>query len=661
LFPVRAKLSKSTVIFTATVFAMLVLSRDINYPLFHTLAEFYSIIVACCIFVISWNSRKLHENGFFIFLGVASISVAAVDLLHTLAYKGMTVLPGGGAPLATQLWIGGRYLQSVSAILAFFFLRRQLRDAPLVAGFVAFTGSLLASIFIWHVFPACYVEGAGLTPFKIYSEYVIIMMFALSLFILCRERESFDPRVARLIAASFVAFIAGELALTRYISVFGPANEIGHLFKIAGFYCLYRGVIVTGVSRPIDLLFRDLRESEERYRNLYNNTPVMLHSIDYEGRIVGVSAYWLALLGYDREDVIGRRLVDFLSEESRSRAENEILPQFFRTGFCSDVPYMMRRKNGEMLNVLLSASAERDERGGIIRSLAVMVDVTDRKRAEEEIELLNVNLATRAYQLSIANEELADLTRTLEERVRREVAKNREKDSLLVQQSRQAAMGEMIGNIAHQWRQPLNAISLLVQDLSLCCESGELSREYMDRSVAKVVELVMHMSQTIDDFRDFFRPDREKMPFMLREVIGKSLSLIEGSLREHGISVELAQEEDLVAVGYPNQFAQVIINIVNNARDAFVEQGTTEPNVRIEYFREENRPVVIIRDNAGGIPDEIIDRIFEPYFTTKEPGKGTGIGLSMCRTIIEENMGGSIRVRNVENGTVFRLDLQCRE
>ncbi len=657
MFPARSLFSKPEVLLGTAGFVLLVLAGRINYTLFHSVAEFYSILVACCIFVIAWNSRELHKNGFFTFLGVASLSVAAVDFLHTFAFRGMTLLPGGGAPLATQLWIGGRYLQAVSGILAFLFLRRRLRDTPLVAAFVAVTGVLLATIFIWRIFPACYVEGVGLTPFKIYSEYIITLMFALSLFLLYRERKSFDLRVARLIGLSFGAFIAGEIAFTRYVSVFGLANEFGHIFKIAGFFCLYRGVIVTGLSRPIDLLFRDLRDSEERYRNLYNNTPVMLHSIDLDGRLVGVSAYWLEYLGYDREEAIGRKLVDFLSEESSARAEKVVFPEFFRVGFCSNVPYRILRKNGETIDVLLSAAAERNERGEIVRSLAVMVDVTDRKRADEKIELLNVNLAARAYQLSIANSELADLTRTLEDRVCLEVAKNREKDSLLVQQSRQAAMGEMIGNIAHQWRQPLNAISLLVQDLSLCCENGALSNEYLNSSVASVVELVMHMSQTIEDFRDFFRPDREKVPFVLREVVGKSLSLVEGSLREHGISVDLAEREELMAVGYPNQFAQVIINIVNNARDVFVERGTSEPNVRIELLQEENRPVVIIRDNAGGIPDEIIHRIFEPYFTTKETGKGTGIGLSMCRTIMEQNMGGRISVRNGDEGAVFRLEL----
>jgi signal transduction histidine kinase len=236
-----------------------------------------------------------------------------------------------------------------------------------------------------------------------------------------------------------------------------------------------------------------------------------------------------------------------------------------------------------------------------------------------------------------------------------EVAKNREKDSLLVQQDRQAAMGEMIGNIAHQWRQPLNAVSVIVQDLAIRADSDELTREHLEESASRVVELTKHMSQTINDFRDFFRPDKEMVTFSLREVIWKSLTLVEGSFREQCISLEVSAEEDVLGVGYPNQFAQVVLNILNNSRDALVERKAPNPRIVIEVSRRCERSLVTIRDNAGGIPADIIHRVFDPYFTTKK--EGTGIGLFMSRHIIERNMSGTLTVRNEEEGAAFSLVL----
>jgi PAS domain S-box-containing protein len=150
----------------------------------------------------------------------------------------------------------------------------------------------------------------------------------------------------------------------------------------------------------------ELRLSEERYRRLYNQTPVMLHSIDDDGRLVSVSDYWLETLGYERSEVLGRRTTEFLTESSRHYATEAILPDFFLTGSCKEVPYRFVKKNGEALDVLLSAIAERNDEGEVVRSLAVMVDVTDRKRAEEEIEQLNTDLAARAIALENANREL---------------------------------------------------------------------------------------------------------------------------------------------------------------------------------------------------------------------------------------------------------------
>lgn len=240
---------------------------------------------------------------------------------------------------------------------------------------------------------------------------------------------------------------------------------------------------------------------------------------------------------------------------------------------------------------------------------------------------------------------------------RSEVNERRDREHLLLVQNRSAATGEMIGNIAHQWRQPLTAISLLIQDLRECYVYGEFSKEYLDTTVSNALNIIQHMSQTIDDFRNFFRQDKETQVFSVREVIERSLSFIAASLRYYGIAIEVAIDDDLITQGFPNEFSQVLLNIIGNAKEIFRERGTTSPCIRIRGFRENSRSVITITDNGGGIAENIIDHIFEPYFTTRTGGTGTGLGLSMSRTIIEKNMGGTLIASNVPGGAQFRIEI----
>jgi C4-dicarboxylate-specific signal transduction histidine kinase len=278
----------------------------------------------------------------------------------------------------------------------------------------------------------------------------------------------------------------------------------------------------------------------------------------------------------------------------------------------------------------------KDEDGRIVGAVVAGREVTERKLAEAELKKLNEDL---------------------EERVTQRTAELREKDQILLLQSRQAAMGEMIGNIAHQWRQPLNALGLAVQQMLLYYDMGEFNREFLEKNVTVSKDLIKHMSATIDDFRNFFRPDKEKFEFKVAVAIASTLSLIEDNFNNHHIAVEVIAKGDPSIFGYQNEYGQVLLNILNNARDALVECGHEDPRVTITIGVEENRAVVNVADNAGGIPEEIMDKIFDPYFTTKGPQQGTGIGLFMSKTIIEKNMSGRLSARNTADGAEFRIEV----
>jgi signal transduction histidine kinase len=299
---------------------------------------------------------------------------------------------------------------------------------------------------------------------------------------------------------------------------------------------------------------------------------------------------------------------------------------------------------GNLVELLISAVENQIFHKELEKRVAERTDELEKIRME--LEMQNEELQRTYQELET---ETADRIRAME--------RLREKEQMMIQQNRLAAMGEMLGNIAHQWRQPLNVLGLKIQELGLSCEFGEFSKELLDANIGKAMEIVCHLSQTIDDFRNFATPDREKSLFSLNQVIARTISLVEESFREKHINVEVRTTGDPLVSGYPNEYSQVLLNILMNARDAFLEQGIGEGRITVRSCTENDRSVVTITDNAGGINEEIMDYIFDAYFTTKSLGKGTGIGLFMSKKIIESNMGGRLSARNVADGAEFRIEI----
>jgi hypothetical protein len=214
-----------------------------NYLLFHSIAEIFSIVVACGIFLLAWNSRSLVKNSYILFIGIAYLFVAGLDMIHTLAYEGMGVFHGYEANLSTQLWISARYFESISLFVASFLIKRSLKARPVFIGYTTFTILILASIFYWRIFPVCFVEGTGLTLFKKVSEYIICFILFTAVVTLLRKRTEFEPGILRLLVASITVTIASELAFTLYVDVTGFFNLIGHYLKIISFYLIYKAII----------------------------------------------------------------------------------------------------------------------------------------------------------------------------------------------------------------------------------------------------------------------------------------------------------------------------------------------------------------------------------------------------------------------------------
>ncbi|MFO7567885.1 MAG: PAS domain S-box protein [Enhygromyxa sp.] len=367
-----------------------------------------------------------------------------------------------------------------------------------------------------------------------------------------------------------------------------------------------------------------LRESEARYRHLYLHSPAMMHSIDSEGRIVDVNDAWLERMGYAREEVVGRRSVELLTPQSRERAVNEVLPVFFRTGVVKDIAYQFVCKDGEILDILLSAVAQQGPGGSFDRSLAVLVDVTERKRAQEAL-------------------------RRSEEQLR--------------QAQKLEAIGRLAGGVAHDFNNLLVVMLGNAELLLAKLDEPEL-REYAEE-IALAGERAAGLTRQILTFsrRQLVQARIVDLNELIRDTEGLLCRLI-----GEDIELVLGLEPSLGQVCIdPSQAAQVLMNLVVNASDAMPRGGrlvigTANASAELGGVGEPAGHVLLtVSDTGVGMDSETQARLFEPFFTTKEPGRGTGLGLATVYGIVSQ-AGGFITVDSEPGrGSSFRVFLPRRE
>ncbi len=358
--------------------------------------------------------------------------------------------------------------------------------------------------------------------------------------------------------------------------------------------------------------------------------------LDENKNIIDANKQLLKMYGIDKkEDVIGDTYMNILDKKERELADKRLSGVMHQANthncFCNCEGDVANEQKGAQYEVTIKTAHG--------TTLEVLVNTACFKNNNNEIN----------YVFS-----LTDITQ-----MRELERKQKENEKLLVSQSRMAAMGEMIGAIAHQWRQPLNILGIMVQDIPYMLHNGGIDDTYAEQFEKRAMKQIGFMSKTIDDFRNFFRSDKYERDFCFNKQIKDSLSLVGDMFKAHGIEIVITESEpEIIAKGYPNELGQVVLNIASNAKDAISELGGNKKNkLTINITKDDKYAIATIADSAGGIPEKIIDRIFEPYFTTKPEGKGTGIGLYMSKTIVEQNMNGKLSVKNENGGAVFTVKI----
>jgi PAS domain S-box-containing protein len=411
----------------------------------------------------------------------------------------------------------------------------------------------------------------------------------------------------------------------------------------------FEGII--GVA--FDITFRKqleeaLEESQADAIKNYNQLMAILHNSpnityvrDLDGKYLLISREFEKLLDKSLDQILYKKDTDIFEDQklldSIASSDKEVLDAEAPITYEEEI-YI----NDESHHYLTTKFPIFNQFDEIYLICTVSIDISDRKDLENKLLMLN---------------------KDLEKRVEDGIEALNKNEKLLIQQSKMAAMGEMIGNIAHQWRQPLNIISSYMMRIENRYFEDKLDDDFIDDISTKMNSTLQYMSKTIDDFRNFFKPSKERVRFNLYKAIQSMVSITMEQLKNHNINLNIhTDDKSISAISYENEFKQVIINIVNNAKDAILKRRehkeVDQGNVDIYISQEDEYAVVRIEDNGGGIPDDIIDKVFNPYFTTKFEAQGTGLGLYMSKTIIEKNMGGLLTVSNSEDGATFVIKIR---
>ncbi len=592
----------------AAILVGLYLTSLYSYVLFHTIAELVGIAIAFGVFLFAWNSRRFIKNNYLLFLGIAYVFVACIAIMHTLAYQGMGIFPGFTADQPTQLWIASRYLLGLSYFIAPLLLGRRLNLYAVVVAYSAATALLLLSILYWNIFPACYVEGVGLTPFKKISELVISGILVLAAAALWRQRRHFEKPVHLMLTLSLVFTVLAELSFTQYVSVYGPANLIGHLLNVTAFFTVYQAVIVTGFRRPVEFLFRDLSainkalgESEAKYRNIFENASEGIFQITPAGKLLSANPSFARMLGYGSPQELMAQVSDvgqqlYANPEDRERLKVLLEAQGRISGFEAE----LKRRDGERIWIAVNSHVVRDEQGRTLYYEGTNEDITAHKKADQ-------------------------------------------------------IKDDFIGMVSHELRTPL---TVMMGSLATARTPG-LSPADLKQLLEGAAESAAYMADIVDNLLELSRYQSDRLSLSLglvdiREVMTRVTRRVSATHPRHLFLVEVPDD-----LPQPRADRLRVERILQNLADNAAKYSPEGSEVRLQASCGNGAVAIAVRDCGHGLSQEQQERLFEPFgrLDKRSGVPGLGLGLIVCKRLAEAH-GGNICVESAPGkGSTFTLKL----
>lgn len=770
-----------TPILVATALTVIYLISRHNYKLFHSLADGVSIVIASCAFTIIWNSRRSVDNNYFLYAGISFLFFAILDLMHLLGNKGMGVFPEFGN-LGPEFYIASRYVLSTSLITAPLFINRKLNTTLMFTAYSLGTLLILLSILYWRTFPVCLVEGVGLTPFKVISDYIICLILLGAIGLLLVNRRSFDGRVLRIIVSSLILSIATGLTFTLYTDPFGVTNMFGHLFQIASFYLIYLAFIETILTKPQEILFRkltqhketltqnvqqldkanaelnlemaerrraetELRESEAKYRNLFENITEGVHFwqlvSDDDGnirtwRLVDANPPALKswgkvtldeIRGKGPDEIFGPGaterylpVVRKIMSEGIPHCYEDYFPQLDTYLQCTSVPFgdyfittdtdiTAIRKTSEELRLALAKAEEGD------RLLSALME-----HAPEGIAMFDAEL--NVIRISRYGQEMlgpALIDRLMPDGIVPKAVFHADgetpmafadlplvravqggeivKDTEIVHLNSQGVqlpllynagpirdgVGRVIGGIvswrdisdhkraeealrrsnqelqqfayvaSHDLQEPLRAIIGFLQLLQVRYgdKVDQKGRHYIDRTV-KAGHRMQEMIRDLLNLSRVSNTESKFVPVDLNHVLRNVLDGLQRIILEKNADVVCGDLPDIEAD--PGQMQSLFQNLILNG---LRYNQSPRPVIEVGSSVQDNFYRILIRDNGIGIAPKFHQRIFMVFQRLHTNGEysGTGMGLAVCRKIVERH-GGTIWVESEpDKGAVFCFTL----
>lgn len=707
-----------------------------NFLLFHTLAELFAVVIGILMAVVAWNTYDFSRNNFLMYLGCGYFWIAVIDLYHALAYKGMNILPVASADPPTQLWIVARYLEALLLITAPIFLTRKVARLPIFISFGVIAAISYTAIMSGY-FPACFIEGEGLTKFKIISEYVIILILVGTIIILHRKRSLIEPKIFRLMVLAIFFTISAELAFTFYVSVYGLSNMIGHIAKLFSFWLIYQAIIQTTLKEPFAVMAREA--------STYNAIPDPAIVVDKYGIIHQVNDAACEFTNMPEEEIVGKHCHPLFHPAPDDPEQECGLCQKIGAGTTLTASELEFTETGTWRRFSLSPINMKDVVSGMVQ---VCSDVTQQKKTEQDLrssearlntlveaipelvwlkntdgtylycnriferyvgvkekhiigrtdyDLLDSKLAAKYRQKDILSmstdnpiydenwgkfpdtgqkvlfESVITPTHDSDGNIigilgiARDITQRRYTETALRRSQKMEAIGQITGGIAHDFN---NILSIIIGNLDLLTHTT-FANEQDSKRVETAAKAAMRAVDLTRQLLGFSRDKGDKKTRVnINDVIMGMNKLLAKSFTPQ-IEEEYHLSNDICLADIDTgDFENALLNLSINARDAMPNGGTLTietKNIVLDdsYIATEplvtpgNYILVAISDTGSGIPKEDLERVLEPFFTTKPRDKGTGLGLSMVFGFVKRTNGHMKIYSELGIGTTVRLYLPC--